>query len=181
LLPGGGRWQRIQVQRAAGASDISIKYPDLTGGCLDTSSGAGALFPQVLAGGQRSDELFGTGFALIGRGLAIDPAAYPAVRCFDLGDASLQAIAPAINAWLLSHGASAVLVRPDRHVFGTGDPQDLLDRLSERAQLSSRQFWQGDFSESGPPQAGLFHEAATDSAARSSATKGAIAATACRT
>jgi 3-(3-hydroxy-phenyl)propionate hydroxylase len=84
----------MRAQRAAGASDISIKYPDLTGGCLDTSSGAGALFPQVKAHGQRSDELFGSGFALIGRGFTLDPATNSAVQLFDLADMSLHAIAP---------------------------------------------------------------------------------------
>jgi 3-(3-hydroxy-phenyl)propionate hydroxylase len=123
----------MRAQRAAGASDISIKYPDLNGGCLDKSSGAGSLFPQFPVGGRLSDELFGTGYSLIGRRLNIDPAEVPVVRVFNLEDKSLQTIAPAIDAWLVSHGANAVLVRPDRHVFGSGDACNLIDRLSKLA------------------------------------------------
>jgi 3-(3-hydroxy-phenyl)propionate hydroxylase len=123
----------MRAQRAAGASDISIKYPDLKGGCLDTSSGAGSLFPQFQVKGDRSDELFGNGYSLIGRRLNIDPANVPLVRCFDLQDECLQTIVPVIDAWLLSHRANAVLVRPDRHVFGTGDARSLVDRLSSLA------------------------------------------------
>jgi 3-(3-hydroxy-phenyl)propionate hydroxylase len=122
----------MRAQRAAGASDISIKYPDLSGGCLDTTSGAGSLFPQFLTIDGRSDALFGQGYCLIGRGLELGLKPIPFIRCFDLDDDALQSVAPGIDAWLLSHGANAVLVRPDRHVFGTGNPQDLVNSLSSR-------------------------------------------------
>jgi 3-(3-hydroxy-phenyl)propionate hydroxylase len=119
----------MRAQRAAGASDISIKYPDLAGGCLDTTDRAGALFLQVFVDGRPSDALLGPSHCLIGRDLGVETDAYPFLRCVDLNDHAARAFAPALEAWLQAHGAQAVLVRPDRHVFGTGDPADLVERL----------------------------------------------------
>ena len=42
-----------------------------------------------------------------------------------LSAADLAPFRQALKAWLDSHQADAVLVRPDRHVFGTGSKQEL--------------------------------------------------------
>jgi 3-(3-hydroxy-phenyl)propionate hydroxylase len=39
----------------------------------------------------------------------------------------------ALNAWLEEAEAEAVLIRPDRHVFGTGNAQELLHAWRSRA------------------------------------------------
>jgi len=43
-----------------------------------------------------------------------------------LGDEALAPFRAALAKWLDEHGAEAVLVRPDRYVFGSGDPAALL-------------------------------------------------------
>ena len=88
-------------------------YPPLTtGAILDTTAGAGSYFPQVIAaGGTRLDDALGPGAWLITRA--------------GLSDTTLAPFSEALRAWLDSHHAEAVLVRPDRHVFGSGDPAAL--------------------------------------------------------
>jgi 3-(3-hydroxy-phenyl)propionate hydroxylase len=88
-------------------------YPPIAAGAiLAGSAGAGSYFPQSLAdGGARLDDLLGHRARLITRSGLDAPALAP--------------FAPALGAWLDRHDAEAVLVRPDRHVFGTGEPETL--------------------------------------------------------
>jgi 3-(3-hydroxy-phenyl)propionate hydroxylase len=72
--------------------------------------------------GERLDDRLGLGPALIGRHL---PHTEDMAR-FDLGEGALAPFAPALTAWLDQVGGQAVLVRPDRYMFGIGDPQTLL-------------------------------------------------------
>ena len=44
----------------------------------------------------------------------------------DLGSEEVAPFRTRLEAWLEKHGARAVLVRPDRYVFGTGEPDALL-------------------------------------------------------
>lgn len=104
--------------------------PPLAGpAILNGTAGAGALFPQFLAdlpeGIARMDEAFGEGAWLIGRLDGTALAAPPGVRAIDLGEAAAAPFAVPIAAWLAEQGAEAVLVRPDRHVFGTGSAERL--------------------------------------------------------
>lgn len=120
-----GRNQEMLARKAAGAQDVSIAYPDLTGGVLTETPGAGALFPQPLSGqGLRLDEALGHGPVLIGRGLPFSSG--PDVRLLDLDAGDLAPFAEVISNWLDERGAAAVLIRPDRHVFGTGTADDML-------------------------------------------------------
>ena len=48
------------------------------------------------------------------------------VRMLDLGAKALAPFRTALTAWLDRHQAEAVLVRPDRYVFGSGPPRTLL-------------------------------------------------------
>ncbi|KQM20793.1 bifunctional 3-(3-hydroxy-phenyl)propionate/3-hydroxycinnamic acid hydroxylase MhpA [Novosphingobium sp. Leaf2] len=120
-----GRNQEMLARKAAGAQDVSVAYPDLTGGILTKTPGAGALFPQFVSDeGQRMDEAIGDGPVLIGRELPSSSG--PDVRLLDLDAAALAPFAEGIANWLDERGTPAVLIRPDRHVFGTGTAGDLL-------------------------------------------------------
>jgi 3-(3-hydroxy-phenyl)propionate hydroxylase len=112
------------AQRAAGLQNISIRYPDLKGGLLTETPAAGALFPQAVMGERRLDETLGLDAALIGRDLP--PATPPGLRRLELDDSELGPFADSVADWLETQGAASVLVRPDRHVFGTGDAKALL-------------------------------------------------------
>lgn len=110
------------ARKASGAQDVTTDYPPLAGGCLTDTPGAGMLFVQPLADAQRLDDVLGAGAWLIGR----DLPPVRSVRAVALDDPALAAFAPEIDAWREAYGAAAVLVRPDRHVFGTGDAATLV-------------------------------------------------------
>lgn len=96
--------------------------PAITDGLiLAGSAGAGERFIQpVLADGRKLDDATGQGWRLFATGpmpraigiTSIDPA-----RLDDAG---------AVGKWLGDRGATAVLVRPDHYVFGTGTPDTLI-------------------------------------------------------
>lgn len=89
------------------------EYPPLSAGAiLAGSAGAGHYFAQPCTeDGLRLDDRLGPGCSLITRG--------------DLADPMFAPFAKPLGSWLDAHGADAVLVRPDRHVFGTGDADRL--------------------------------------------------------
>ena len=107
------RNEQMLAARAAGLSpDGNVAYPPIMEGAILTGSpGAGGYFPQPVAGGKRLDEVLGAGSWLIDRGR--------------LAGADLAAFREPLENWLDSHQAEAVLVRPDRHIFGTGSRQVL--------------------------------------------------------
>jgi 3-(3-hydroxy-phenyl)propionate hydroxylase len=120
------RDKHMLAARAAGASsDGAISYPPISEGLvLPGNAGAGGYFPQSLAGGQRLDDVLGPGAWLISR----DPAgAVSDLHAASLNDAALAPFAEDLAAWLAAHNAEAVLVRPDRYVFGTGAAAHLVD------------------------------------------------------
>jgi 3-(3-hydroxy-phenyl)propionate hydroxylase len=110
------RDQQMLAARAAGHSpDGSVEYPPIaTGAILAGSTAAGAYFPQPIGkGGQRLDEVLGPGHWLIARS--------------GLKAAALLPFAAQLGAWLDERDVGAVLVRPDRYVFGTGTAESLQD------------------------------------------------------
>ena len=118
------------AQRAEGKSPSQpLGAPPLTGGCLVAGSpGAGEVFPQPwTADGARLDDVAGGGAWLISRS---DPGPREGVKSLWLACASLQPFAGDIASWLDKHGAEAVMVRPDRYVFGTGTAEHLLESWS---------------------------------------------------
>jgi 3-(3-hydroxy-phenyl)propionate hydroxylase len=105
---------KMRIGRALGKLPTQPPaYPPVSAGLiLSGSAGAGAYFPQPIAAtGERMDDGLGAGATLIARGTLASPALMP--------------FAGKLGRWLDEHGAQAVLVRPDRYVFGTGDPETL--------------------------------------------------------
>jgi 3-(3-hydroxy-phenyl)propionate hydroxylase len=114
--------------RAAGASpDGTVSYPPLERGCvLDGAPGAGAYFPQpIAADGSMLDNVLGAGAWLICRGPSQASSAASGLCWVSLGDPVLAPFRSRLDAWLAEHKAEAVLVRPDRYVFGAGDAEAL--------------------------------------------------------
>ena len=115
------------AQRAAAPPDAPGQGNSMTplGGpaVLAGSPGAGELFIQPWNGDQKWDDVAGDGAWLITREAA-DPA--PGISVFRLGDPGLAAFAGDFSTWLGKRGADSVLVRPDRHVFGTGPAAQLI-------------------------------------------------------
>lgn len=78
----------------------------------------GEYFPQPWADGARMDDLLGEGPWLITRQ--------------SLADGALAPFADRLRPWLESRDVEAVLVRPDRYVFGTGTAKALEKAWAER-------------------------------------------------
>jgi 3-(3-hydroxy-phenyl)propionate hydroxylase len=111
---------------------VSVAYPDLAGGYLTETAFAGSLFPQpVAADGEHLDTVLGLGAVLISR--VATGLEEPGIRVLDLGTPALAKFSAPLGAWLATADATAVLIRPDRHVFGTGDPRKLLDAWRDPA------------------------------------------------
>jgi 3-(3-hydroxy-phenyl)propionate hydroxylase len=115
--------------RASGASLLPPARPaPFADGCiLKGSAGAGELFPQPTCGADparlRMDDVLGEGAWLIARRQIV--AWPPGVRSADLSQPALAPFRAQLDAWLAEKGAAAVMVRPDRYVFGTGEPEAL--------------------------------------------------------
>jgi 3-(3-hydroxy-phenyl)propionate hydroxylase len=104
--------------------DVNSLIPSLIEGCLSPSPRSGQLFPQPVLRGVRLDDLTGDRFALLTLGKP--PENLPAyVKCIEIEGISELA------DWQRDVGAEAVLVRPDRYIFGTGGGRDLIERLRE--------------------------------------------------
>lgn len=105
---------KLRVARALGLlPDGAPSYPSLgCGAIMAGTAEAGAYFPQAVAGdGSRLDDVLGAGHWLIERS---------AIR-----QGGLAPFAAGISAWFDKTGVPAVLVRPDRFVFGTGPAPEL--------------------------------------------------------
>jgi 3-(3-hydroxy-phenyl)propionate hydroxylase len=121
--------------RAAGrAPSSAAATAPLPGGCvLAEAPAAGHYFAQPVADGTRLDDVLGDGPWLIGACLR-EPAglAHAGLTLVALDEPRIAAFRPALAAWLTATGAPAVLVRPDRYVFGAGEP-DVLAAAWRRA------------------------------------------------
>lgn len=110
--------------RAAGEQPEMIPYPPLHEGCLLGGLQSGELFIQPVVDGRRMDDAIGQGPWLFTRAASGAPSSM--VREFVIGGAALGSFGEAVSGWLQEYGADAVLVRPDRHVFGLGEADGLL-------------------------------------------------------
>jgi 3-(3-hydroxy-phenyl)propionate hydroxylase len=81
------------------------------------------------------DDCLGDGACLISRASVGATAA--GVRLLELDTEELAPFRPALLGWLDQHAAEAVLVRPDRYVFGTGAARVLLDAWAESLGLNA--------------------------------------------
>jgi len=101
--------------------------PALAEGCiLAGAPAAGRLFPQPWAGDLRLDDRLGEGAVMITRA----PWSGGGVKALALDDPALAPFRGAVERWLDDLGAKAVLVRPDRYVFGAGEPEVLAEAWS---------------------------------------------------
>lgn len=120
----------------AGGPEIFELPPQLLGaGAFDPSAPelAGRPFPQPrLDDGRLLDELLGRRSAVIGspRVLASASAA-TAARWRDSGAIVIDHPDASLCAWLQSHDAAAVIVRPDRYIVGVARSGADLDRISQ--------------------------------------------------
>jgi 3-(3-hydroxy-phenyl)propionate hydroxylase len=117
--------------RAAGQSpDGAIEYPPIDTGCiLAGTPGAGRSFAQPLgADGTRLDDVLGQGAWLIGDAAKAAPG-LTAVRPGELADPNLR---QAVTAALSRTGVPAILVRPDRQIFGSGEAGALATAWQEK-------------------------------------------------
>lgn len=116
------------ARQAAGASALPpLRASPFAKGCiLPGSAGAGELFPQPTCGqGSRRlrlDDGLGEAPWLISRRAA---GGGPGIALHHLDEPALAPFHADLLRWLDAHDAEAVLVRPDRYVFGTGEPMAL--------------------------------------------------------
>lgn len=109
------RDMKFKLARALGKlPDGPAEYPPiLEGAILSGSPAAGSYFPQFISpDGRRLDDALGLGHWLLRRDQLMSP--------------TLEPFALSISQWLDAKQVQAVLVRPDRFVFGTGDPDEVL-------------------------------------------------------
>lgn len=128
--------------RASGPRMFDFPEPRLGRGVwMDGSPAGGRVLPQLrLAAGRRLDEAVGSRFAVLS---ALPPGALAALAARMRGEhqggldiAFVEAPGPEVEEWLAEHEAMAVIVRPDRYVFGIArDEAELrraLDELTSR-------------------------------------------------
>jgi 3-(3-hydroxy-phenyl)propionate hydroxylase len=106
--------------------------PGIGSGFLSHTARAGELFPQPFARladnrTGRLDDLMGHEFLLMSRSLMGMIAELPYLKIVQLGKDIFDD--GTIEGWLAKADAEAVVVRPDRYVFGTGSPSGLVDEL----------------------------------------------------
>lgn len=121
------RDENLRAQRAQGAAPPPVRSAPFAQGCiLSGAHGAGELFPQPTCGQGvrrlRLDDALGEGPWLISRA-PTEPLA--GLRTRHLREPALAPFRAEIARWLAAREAEAVLVRPDRYVFGAGAPRAL--------------------------------------------------------
>lgn len=116
-----------------GTEIFSFPQPALGPGARDDAAPpVGQVFNQPrLDDGRLLDEATGIRFAVLGERRTIAAAASATRACWErLGAAVVPDASREVAAWLAAHGARAVLLRPDRYVFGLARDAADLDRLS---------------------------------------------------
>ena len=122
------RDQEMLARQAAGAPALPpLRTAPFADGCiLAGSAGSGELFPQPTCGQGprrlRLDDGLGDAPWLISRRPAVGG---PGIALGSLDEPALAPFRVDLLRWLDAHAAEAVLVRPDRYVFGTGEPSAL--------------------------------------------------------
>ena len=114
--------------RAAGQQPVPPPDPQIgPGAFMANDKRAGTIFPQDKAGDTYLDDILGPGAWLIARRASdvsgINNASIARIESLD--GATVKPFAPKLTALLHGYKSDAVLVRPDRYVFGTGSARDL--------------------------------------------------------
>ncbi|WP_430415345.1 bifunctional 3-(3-hydroxy-phenyl)propionate/3-hydroxycinnamic acid hydroxylase [Parasphingorhabdus sp.] len=127
------RDQQMLETRAAGMSpDSGLDYPPIADGLiLKGSPGAGSYFPQPTFDREKLDDLLGAATCLISRMPFSSATANPELHVVDLTDSAIKPFAASISDWLDAHQSDAAIVRPDRYVFGLGEPGDLVESFNQ--------------------------------------------------
>ncbi|MBA4761834.1 bifunctional 3-(3-hydroxy-phenyl)propionate/3-hydroxycinnamic acid hydroxylase [Sphingomonas sp.] len=110
--------------------------PGLAGGVFMTDDPlAGAIFPQPVSedGGRLDDALDHRAWLIDRKG----GAGTADLNHVATSDPVLAPFADALNQWLTEHGVEAVLVRPDRYVFGAGAADSLLTEWHAQIQVAA--------------------------------------------
>jgi 3-(3-hydroxy-phenyl)propionate hydroxylase len=128
------RDQGMIAARAASTTSAPLPgIPGLQAGFLHPSKRAGELLPQTThaksADGKRGrlDDVLGSGFWLLTK--EATSALPPNIKQFVLGH-DITDETGRLDKWLEDAGATAALIRPDRYVFGTGMPDELIAALT---------------------------------------------------
>ncbi len=120
---------QMLAARAAGAPPPSALSPPIGEGCvLKGSAQAGAYFPQPTTSDNdvsRLDDALGPTAWLISSTPDVTAPATPSLQCVSTFDPALIRFRDTLEQWLRRHNSSAVLVRPDRYIFGVGDADTL--------------------------------------------------------
>ncbi len=122
------RDEQMLAARAAGSQPGGgLGHAPFAAGCLMAgTAGAGSYFPQPVAGGgSKLDDVLGPGAWLIGGSAGRGEAR--GLKRVALDEPRIAPFKAQLEKWLAEHGAASVLVRPDRHVFGSGTA-DALER-----------------------------------------------------
>ena len=133
------RDKQMLAARAAGSSpDGAVSNPPLGNGVLMSGSPeAGNYFPQfVVNENQRLDDVLGSGAWLIAMSRPKVERENASLQTIALDDPRLSPFKSLLEAWLDKYGADAVLVRPDRYIYGTGAPDVLAKAWSGKFGLA---------------------------------------------
>ncbi|WP_332770816.1 bifunctional 3-(3-hydroxy-phenyl)propionate/3-hydroxycinnamic acid hydroxylase MhpA [Phenylobacterium sp.] len=111
-----------------------LRPPVFSAGCIMAGApAAGGMFPQPTAGAgaarRRLDDLLGHDAWLVSCETVREPAG--GVRVLSLDAEAVAPFRAALKGWLDGLGVAAVLIRPDRYVFGAGDPDTLLNAWTQ--------------------------------------------------
>lgn len=106
-----------------------VPFPPFAQGCLLIDSpGAGTIFAQIVGGPSgHLDDYLGDGAWLIHRHGAEPTVPTTGTTVFDLEQLPSDFASP-LASWLTAAGCDAVLVRPDRYVFGSGATDEVIQR-----------------------------------------------------
>lgn len=112
--------QMLAARAAGSAPDGAMQFPPISSGCIGV--GGGGYFPQPAVNNVRLDDVLGEGAWLISRN---ETKPHSSLKCVALDAPVLAPFRARLDAWLAEHRCDAVLVRPDRYVFGAGAVGDL--------------------------------------------------------
>jgi 3-(3-hydroxy-phenyl)propionate hydroxylase len=117
----------MMEMRARGEAPPAPAPPPISSRAIASGPQAGTLMPQFRAKGGdcgRLDDLLGPNACLITR--EDKKPDLSSMRVLSLSDPGANAYHADLVAWLDRHGADAVLMRPDRFIFGTGKADALV-------------------------------------------------------